>query len=243
VGEEEWRGGKRGSTSGSPFLSSPLLPFPPSFPSFLLLPPPSFPTFRTFCYLSPYILLLSFKDLTVIRLTLGKRNMSQESSSPPAAAVASSSPSQPTAKALGEELNEAVRRGDQGKVKQLLSSGADVNFKDPSYGWTPLHNAAREGHFEIFKLLLSKGADPNGKDAMGQTPLHRYVPSRFVFRQSGGFSVPTVRCLAGPPRGATRSWLTTSSSWGVILWPRTTWSRRQRTSPGTRSTTMCTWWS
>lgn len=74
---------------------------------------------------------------------------------------------------LGEELNEAVRRGDQGKVVRLLHEKADVNFHDPTYGWTPLHNAAREGHFEIFKLLLSKGADPSSKDAMGQTPLHR----------------------------------------------------------------------
>ena len=74
---------------------------------------------------------------------------------------------------LGQDLNEAVRRGDQQKTTRLISLGADVNYSDPTYGWTPLHNAARDGHFEIFKQLVSKGAEVNSRDLLGQTPLFR----------------------------------------------------------------------
>lgn len=53
----------------------------------------------------------------------------------------------------------------------LLSKGADIEAKDNTVGWTPLHIAAVHHHKEVVRLLLSKGADTNAKDHSGETPL------------------------------------------------------------------------
>jgi len=74
------------------------------------------------------------------------------------------------------ELHDAAKAGDLQKVKQLLSSGIDINEKDKSgiiqSGNTPLHDAAYYGRTEVVELLIRKGADVNAKAGLsGETPL------------------------------------------------------------------------
>ena len=52
-----------------------------------------------------------------------------------------------------------------------MAAGTDVNAKDDSLGWTPLHYAATLGNRQITKLLISKGADVNAINDVNQTPL------------------------------------------------------------------------
>ena len=66
-------------------------------------------------------------------------------------------------------LHAAVYGAHDGKVRQLIQDGADVNAKGPE-GWTPLHMAAIGGHQLMAKFLLEQGADINARDKNGKTP-------------------------------------------------------------------------
>jgi len=57
------------------------------------------------------------------------------------------------------ELCDAIEDGDEHKVKELLSSGANINDRGKD-GMTPLLWAFAGGSAEIFQLLLDAGADP-----------------------------------------------------------------------------------
>lgn len=70
-----------------------------------------------------------------------------------------------------KSLNQSVVEGDIGRVKTLLSEGADVNSKN-RMGWTLLQTAIRNKRTEIVTLLIEKGADVQTKDNRGRTPLH-----------------------------------------------------------------------
>ncbi|KAJ3443517.1 mitogen-activated protein kinase kinase kinase 20-related [Anaeramoeba flamelloides] len=61
--------------------------------------------------------------------------------------------------------------GDVGKVKQLISEGLDVNYKN-EYFTTPLHLSCRESQFGITKLLIENGCEIDPRDENGTTPLH-----------------------------------------------------------------------
>lgn len=73
------------------------------------------------------------------------------------------------------KLYEAVLNEDLQAVKTLLKD-CDVNERDPSNGFTPLHYCAQNGLLSIAELLLS---DDNIcvdiKDAYGNTPLFKAV--------------------------------------------------------------------
>ena len=56
------------------------------------------------------------------------------------------------------------------KLKQALSSGADVNEKSDG-DYTPLHGAAENGVLENVKLLIASGADVTAQLTDGKTPL------------------------------------------------------------------------
>jgi len=74
---------------------------------------------------------------------------------------------------LDWELLGTAKRGDVGRVRELLWRGANVNAKDCVFGYTPLHAAARYGHADVVRLLLEHGADVNTRDnVIGYTPLH-----------------------------------------------------------------------
>ena len=66
-------------------------------------------------------------------------------------------------------IHQAAQFGHEGKVKDLLDQGADVNQPD-TMGRTPLHWATVGGHRRLVEWLLSIGADPNAHDKKGRTP-------------------------------------------------------------------------
>lgn len=57
------------------------------------------------------------------------------------------------------ELFEAVKAGNREAVKELITTGAEVNRQDKQ-GWTALNWAAAKGHVELIGMLLEHGADP-----------------------------------------------------------------------------------
>lgn len=68
----------------------------------------------------------------------------------------------------GALLHFAVDHGRLSMVKFLVEKrSVEINQRDRSTGWTPLHRCAyvihyrHAPHFEIFEYLLSRGADPN----------------------------------------------------------------------------------
>lgn len=68
-------------------------------------------------------------------------------------------------------LVEAVSKGDNKTVKELIEKGTPVNGLD-QHGQSALTEACWNGRTETVKLLLGKGADPNIKKADGQSPLN-----------------------------------------------------------------------
>ncbi|XP_057584834.1 2-5A-dependent ribonuclease isoform X2 [Hippopotamus amphibius kiboko] len=68
------------------------------------------------------------------------------------------------------DLIKAVKDEDIERVKQLLKEGADVNFQEEEWGWSPLHNAAESGNGDIVDLLLNHGAKPCLRKKNGATP-------------------------------------------------------------------------
>lgn len=71
-----------------------------------------------------------------------------------------------------QELVRAIYEGHFEKVKRLVQSNSDANYKDEG-GWTPLHWATQERKTEIIQFLLSKGADINDRDYEGFSPLYQ----------------------------------------------------------------------
>ena len=63
-----------------------------------------------------------------------------------------------------ETLTEASESGDLEAVKALIKSGASVNFKRESSGFTALMLASSEGQIDVVKYLINAGADPNISD-------------------------------------------------------------------------------
>jgi outer membrane protein assembly factor BamB len=73
----------------------------------------------------------------------------------------------------GEDLREAVRRGEIEKVKALLDAGVPVDAKN-RYGATALFFAADKGNLGIAELLVARGAAIDVEDTFyGMTPLAR----------------------------------------------------------------------
>jgi hypothetical protein len=68
-----------------------------------------------------------------------------------------------------------VQDRDEGKLRTLLSQGADVNGYDPSLG-NGMHWIAEKGHYQyppsgIPKMLVGAGLDLNAKNPAGATAL------------------------------------------------------------------------
>ena len=75
------------------------------------------------------------------------------------------------AKAPEISILNAAKGGNIAVVKQLISTGADVNVKDAG-GQTALHWTIEYGHTEIAEVLIAKGADVNARNYGEWTPLH-----------------------------------------------------------------------
>jgi len=79
--------------------------------------------------------------------------------------------STPVLTAINDDFIEAAQTGDEGWVKQLLESGANIESRDRKYRLTPLSWAARNGHEKVVKLLLESGANIEFGDMDDDTPL------------------------------------------------------------------------
>jgi ankyrin repeat protein len=77
-----------------------------------------------------------------------------------------------------QEIIDAVKKGDLGKVKELIIKDPLLVKTKTNTGETPLLIAARSGHAEIALFLLEKGADPEAKDASNNTPLTNAIRSK-----------------------------------------------------------------
>ena len=59
-----------------------------------------------------------------------------------------------------------ANKGDLDKIKELLDSGVNVNFKDRD-GRTALHIATCNGLTDIVSLLLDRGSELDPSDCLG----------------------------------------------------------------------------
>jgi ankyrin repeat protein len=92
------------------------------------------------------------------------------------------------------ELQDAVRKGDVKKARELITKRADVNYAEdiPVEGggsvsnWTPLMSAAMTGNAELIKLLIKAGARVNFMNS-------RAVSALWLAAGSG--SIESVRLL------------------------------------------------
>ena len=75
-----------------------------------------------------------------------------------------------SAASTGNDLLDAVRRGDPAAVRALLDQGADANTRYGD-GTTPLHWAAYRTDLESTNLLLRARAQVNAVNDLGVTPL------------------------------------------------------------------------
>lgn len=70
----------------------------------------------------------------------------------------------------GKALFDAVKKGDEPLVRQLIAEGSELNYE--FQGDTTLDNAIRYRKVDIARILLEAGADPNFQDSVyGGTPL------------------------------------------------------------------------
>lgn len=69
----------------------------------------------------------------------------------------------------GAPIHDALRAGDDRKVKKLLRSGVDVNVRGDE-GQIPLHCAVGTGNVKMVKYLTKKGSDLTAKCKCDMTP-------------------------------------------------------------------------
>jgi uncharacterized protein len=70
-----------------------------------------------------------------------------------------------------EQLIDAVKEGDVKKVTELISKGADVNYRREKGQLTALDESVISGDIGLVNLLLDNGADVNSKTRNGYTAL------------------------------------------------------------------------
>ena len=69
-------------------------------------------------------------------------------------------------------LHNAVIGGDERVVRDLISSGEQVDAQDVRHHFTPLHLACQKANVNIVKILLDNGANTDLHDVFGATPIH-----------------------------------------------------------------------
>jgi len=72
---------------------------------------------------------------------------------------------------LGEELMPKVMYNEPGEVAALLEEAADVNYRAPDSGSTPLMMAVNRNSMKVVRFLVENGADVNAAAADGSTTL------------------------------------------------------------------------
>jgi len=71
----------------------------------------------------------------------------------------------------GEELLEAVEKGQADSVQTLISDGIDVEARESRHGRTAIMLAGENGYSEIIRLLFESGADVNARDSDKSTAI------------------------------------------------------------------------
>ena len=72
-----------------------------------------------------------------------------------------------------KELHDAVRAGDEAKVKTLVSQNSSLINAQDKAGNTALHHAVAKGNAAMVDFLLANKASVNVRSGVGQTPLDR----------------------------------------------------------------------
>lgn len=93
---------------------------------------------------------------------------------------------------LIDKLTEAIWLGDSDYVKEVISSGVNVNAKC-QFGQTPFIQAINTERIQIARLLINAGADIHQTDNFGKTALHnatdRNIPEVIEFLIKMGLDV------------------------------------------------------
>jgi ankyrin repeat protein len=71
---------------------------------------------------------------------------------------------------LNRDLQDAAKKGDAVKIRELMEESADLEYKSGA-GWTPLMYASAGGHTDAVIDLLDNGADVNARNEIGATAL------------------------------------------------------------------------
>ncbi len=78
-----------------------------------------------------------------------------------------------TVSPVQEQINRAIREGDNGQAIRLLEADESLIRACDRDGATPLHAAAEAANEEMVAWLLSRRANPRKQDLKGWTPLDR----------------------------------------------------------------------
>ena len=69
-------------------------------------------------------------------------------------------------------LHFAIAKNQPSIVESLIQQKQNVNFYEPTTGYTPLHSAACQGYYDIALTLIESGAQIDVENLDGETPLH-----------------------------------------------------------------------
>lgn len=69
-----------------------------------------------------------------------------------------------------EALKEAASVGNLEEIREIISSGVNVNSVNKVNGWSALHWASKRGHAKAVEALLDAGADKNIRNNKGELP-------------------------------------------------------------------------
>lgn len=88
-------------------------------------------------------------------------------------------------------LSTAVLYGRRDVVSDLIKYGADKDFQDTDFKFTPTIDALRKGHIDIAKLLVENGANAciknaNGHDALSAANAYG-LPEFYEWYEENGF--------------------------------------------------------
>ncbi len=105
------------------------------------------------------------------------------------------------APSMGQDIHQAVKKGDLEKVKTLLKEVPTLLNLKGHYNRTPVMTAAFARQKDVFKYLVEQGADLNAGDQEGLRPIHYAAfmgdPALMALVISKGADVDTANNVVG----------------------------------------------